>query len=189
MTRMTRMKGIIRRAVVCGAVAMAAGGAAAAARAAEPVEFTVIPAGDYANFPVNWDTSATPVFHGLIRTPEHYAAVFHPAPVMRSARPFAPPPELFADGMLLFVVRVIPAPGAGETPLAAESVVADGDEVVLRYRFVEPAAEATFTVKQSLVVRLPRRPVARVRFIENGEPVGDLRPADGGWAVPPPAAD
>lgn len=186
------MSGIPRRASgrgVVGAAAVVAVAVAGLARAAEPVEFTVVPAGDYANFPVNWDSSTVPVFHGLIRTPEQYAAVFHPAPVMRSTRPFAPPPEFFAEGMLLFVVRVIPAPAAAETPLAVESLVADGDDLVLRYRFVEPAAEATYTVKQALVVRLPRRPVATVRFIENGEPAGDLRLTEGRWAVPPPATD
>jgi len=60
---------------------------------------------------------------------------------------------------------------------------------VLRYRFVPPAAKATSTVKHTLALRLARQPMGRVRFVENGEPLGDLRVAAGEWAVPKPAAD
>jgi hypothetical protein len=170
-------------------VALAASLLVAPGRAAEPVAFTRIQADEYASFPVNWDEAATPVFRGLLRTPDEYAAVFHPAPVMRSGKPFAPPAGFFADGMVLVVARVIDAPAAGETPLAVESLEAEGDELVLHYRFTPPAATATYTVKEVLAVRIPNRPYGRVRFVENGAPVGDLRVADGEWAVPKPAAD
>lgn len=158
--------------------------AAVVAAAGEPVAHTTVSAGDYASFLVNWDDAAAPVFLAAIRTPQEYAAVFHPAPVMGTRRPFAPPAEFYADAMLLVVARVIAAPAADETPLAVESLAAEGEDLVLRYRFTPPTTAGTFTVKEVLLVRVPTRPVDRVRFIENGEPVGDLRPADGAWARP-----
>ena len=161
----------------------------AVATAAEPVAHSTVPAGDYASFLVTWDHEATPVFRAVIRTPQEYAAVFHPAPGMGNRRPFAPPADFYADALLLVVARVIDAPAAGEKPLAVESLVADGDDLVLRYRFTPPAAKATFTVKEVLLVRVPTRPPAAVRFIENGGPAEELRPADGVWALPAPSAD
>lgn len=176
------------RGLVLGAVWLAAWGVPAC-RAAEPVAFTTIAPDEFANFPVNWDDATTPVFRGLLRTPEEYAAVFHPAPVLGNRKPFAPPPSFFDDGMILVVARVIDAPAAGETPLVVESLTADGEDLVLRYRFVPPAVRGTSTVKQTLALRLARQPVARVRFVENGEPLADLQIAAGEWAVPKPAAD
>lgn len=186
------MTTIARRAAVrhvfLGAVWLAAWGVPAC-RAAEPVAFSTIAPDEFANFPVNWDDATTPVFRGLLRTPEEYAAVFHPAAVLGNRKPFAPPPSTFDDGMILVVARVIDAPAGGETPLVVESLTRDGDDLVLRYRFVPPAARATSTVKHALVLRLARQPVGRVRFVENGEPLGDLRVAAGEWAVPMPVAD
>ncbi|MFM7243377.1 MAG: hypothetical protein ACKO40_04270, partial [Planctomycetaceae bacterium] len=154
------------------AIAVLSGVTGSFSAAGEPVAFTTVAASDYASFLVNWDEASAPVFVAAIRTPQEYAAAFHPAPVMGNRRPFAPADEFFADAMLLVVARVIDAPAAGEKPLAVESLVADGDDLVLRYRFTPPSSVATHTVKQTLVVRVPKRGGGRVRFVENGQPAG-----------------
>lgn len=154
--------------------------------AGEPVAFTTVAAGDYASFLVTWDEASAPVFVAAIRTPQEYAAAFHPAPVMGNRRPFAPPDEFFADAMLLVVARVVDAPAAGERPLAVESLATEGEDLVLRYRFTPVAAPATFRIKEVLLVRVPKRGGGSVRFVENGQPVGELEPDDGAWAAPLP---
>jgi hypothetical protein len=49
-----------------------------------------IPMHTYQNFPVNWDEQAEPRFYALIRTPQEYDQLFHPAPIGRDPRPFHP---------------------------------------------------------------------------------------------------
>ncbi|MFM7205398.1 MAG: hypothetical protein ACKO4T_01830 [Planctomycetaceae bacterium] len=169
--------------------AVVAVGCAMTAVSAEDLAFTTIPPEEYASFLANWDEEQSAIFHGVLRTPQEYAAAFRPAVVMPNHKPCGPPPEFFTAGMLLVVARVIDAPAAGEQPLAVESLTAEGDEIILRYRFMRPASPATSTVKQPLVVRIASRPVDRVRFIENGRPVGDLHVAQGQWAVPQPPLD
>ena len=171
------------------AIAVLSAFASVVAFAGEPIACTTVPTSEYASFLVNWDDQAAPVFLAAIRTPREYAAVFHPAPVMGNRRPFAPPADFYADSMLLVVARVIDAPAAADTTLAVESLVAEGEDLVLRYRFTPPTAPATHTVKEVLLVRLPKRVAGRVGFIENGERVGDLRLSAGEWAAPQPRAD
>jgi len=159
--------------------------ARAAPAAGDDVPFQVVGRNDYRNFVANWDDSHA-VFMALIRTPSEYAAVFHPAPVAANTKPFAPAPELFDDQMILVVSRVVGAPADGEKILAVRGLESDGGTLTLRYDFTPPAAAATFTVKEVLQLRIPRREVERVRVLENDVPVGELRPAEGVWSIPPP---
>jgi len=176
-------------AAKAAAIAVLSAVTSVVAVAGDPIGCTTVPSTEYASFLVNWDDQATPVFLAAIRTPREYETVFHPAPVMGNRRPFAPPADLYADFMLLVVARVIDAPAAADTPFAVESLVAEGGDLVLRYRYTPPASGATHTVKQTLVVRVPARPFDGVRFIENGDQVGDLRLSAGQWANPQPPAD
>ena len=156
-----------------------------ASAAGDEVPFQVVGRNDYRNFVANWDDSHA-VFMALIRTPSEYAAVFHPAPVAGNTKPFAPAPELFDEQMILVVSRVVGAPADGERILTVRGLESDGGTLTLRYDFAPPAAAATFTVKEVLQLRIPRREVERVRVLENDVPVGELRPAEGVWSIPPP---
>lgn len=151
---------------------------------AEPIPSFRIAADAYRNFVGNWDNAAQPVFMALIRTPAEYEAVFHPAAVPGAAKPFGPPPELFDREMILVVARVVDAPAADETVLEPVEVTAEGDAIELRYRFTPPRPGASFTIKETLVLRIPRRDVTTVRFVENDEQVGGLTPAAGTWSLP-----
>jgi hypothetical protein len=137
--------------------------ARAAPAAGDDVPFQVVGRNDYRNFVANWDDSHA-VFMALIRTPS----------------------ERFDDQMILVVSRVVGAPADGEKILAVRGLESDGGTLTLRYDFTPPAAAATFTVKEVLQLRIPRREVERVRVLENDVPVGELRPAEGVWSIPPP---
>lgn len=151
---------------------------------AEKVAFTRIGRDDYRNFIANWNDAEVPVFRALVRTPAEYDAVFHPARVMRDAKPTRVPNAFFEAEMLLVVARVVPAPGPADTVFEVDALAADGDTLELRYRFAPPVAGASFTVKEMLALRIPRRDVGVVRIIENGTPVGELAITDGRWSEP-----
>lgn len=157
---------------------------AAGAALAEEIPFTRIGRDDYQNFIANWNDADVPVFRALIRTPAEYDAVFHPARVIGAAKPTRVPAEFFQKGMLLVVARVVPAPGPADKVLEADALTADGTTLELRYRFTPPAAGGSFTVKEMLALRIPRRDVGVVRIVENGAPVGELAIADGQWSEP-----
>lgn len=164
--------------------AVATGLLASVASANDDVPFQIVGKNEYRNFVANWDDSHA-VFMALIRTPAEYAAVFHPAPVGGTTKPFAPPPELFDEQMILVVSRVVTAPAEGEKILTVQKLEADGGTLTLRYHLAPPAAQATFSVKEVLQLRIPRRDVDEVRVLEDDIPVGKLRPGQGAWSIPP----
>ena len=55
------------------------------------VPYELIPPSAYQNFLKNWDPKS-PVLSALIQSPTQYNALYHPAPLNRPNRPFAPPP-------------------------------------------------------------------------------------------------
>ena len=139
---------------------------------------------DYQNFLKNWDDQKQAVLYALIQTPARYDALFHPAPLMRDKRPFAPEAELYAKEQILVVARVMPAPDNMDKVFEVERVVERGQALELHYRFNEPEKGATFSVKDLLTLRIPKHDYEKVLFIENGKQIGELKPAQGQWCVP-----
>lgn len=140
--------------------------------------------GDYQNFLKNWDEKKQAVLYALIQTPAQYDALFHPAPLMGAKRPFAPEAEVYTNEQILVVARVIVAPENMDKVFEVERVTERGQELALHYRFNEPKTNATFSVKNYLAVRIPRRDYKKVTFFENTKPMGELKPAEGQWSVP-----
>jgi hypothetical protein len=140
--------------------------------------------GDYQNFLKNWDEKRHPVLYALIRTPAQYDALFHPAPVMRDKRPFAPGADIYAREQILVVARVMVASENMNQAFEAERVTEKGRELALHYRFHEPETNATFSVKNHMALRIPRREYQKVTFFENGKRIGELKTAEGQWSVP-----
>lgn len=66
----------------------------------------------------------------------------------------------------------------------AEGVTANGERLVLRYRFSYPKPEASYTVKNCWGVVIPKRDYKEVIFIENGIIIWVLNMAKGKWSVP-----
>ena len=156
--------------------------------AIEPKEralaYTRIDVGEYQSFLKNWDDKKHPVLCALIQTPAHYEALFHPAPVMGTKRPFAPDAALYINEQILLVARVMPASENMDGVFEVERISVVEQQLALHYRFNEPQTNATFLVKHYLAVRIPRHDYEKVIFVENGEKVGELNTGEGQWCVP-----
>jgi len=149
-----------------------------------PVEYKRIGVGEYQNFLKNWDETKQPVCFALLQSPAQYGALFAPAPVMGKKRPFAPDKEVFAKEQILVVARVIAMPENLDKVFEVDRLVEKGQTLEFVYRFNAPKTGASFSVKDFLAVRIPKRDYQKVVILENGKPVGELKPAEGLWAVP-----
>lgn len=152
-------------------ILLLAGGICSAVAADPELSFQCINPNDYQSFVQNWDEKAQPVRAALVRTPAEWNAVFHPAPVMRGKKPFAPADSEFATNQFLVVARVMPAP-TGEA-FRVEQVTAEKDVLTVRYAYVAPRP-ASYDVKEFLGLRLPARPFTKVFVEENGKTVATL---------------
>lgn len=150
---------------------------------AEALEFRRIRADDYANFPVNW-SSERPYRVGLIRSLEDYEKVFNAAAFGGNRRPYGPEAKLFEQEMLIVVGRVIPAPANLDQAMVIERVVAKGQTLEVTFRSRPGPDTATYTVKAMATVRVPRRDVERVVFLEGDKKVEELDVASGQWLFP-----
>jgi len=140
--------------------------------------------GDYQNFLKNWDDKKHVVLYALIQTSARYDALFHPAPVMGARRPFAPDAEVYAKEQILVVARVMVAPENMDKVFEVERITEKGQELALYYHFNEPKTKATFSVKNYLAVRIPKRDYKKVIFVENGKQIGELDITKGQRSVP-----
>ncbi len=133
----------------------------------EAIPYRVLPADSFAAFVKNW--SGDQALQAVIRTPAEWDAVFSPAVVMGNPKPTAPEPEFFRKEQLLVVAKVTPAPGPGENPLLVKSLVsvANGNGQVLIYRYVPPAAPATYQVKSVLILAVPKEYAGPFHFVED----------------------
>ncbi len=145
------------------------------------VPYKRISVGEYQNFIGNWDDKKDPVLCALIRSAREYSAVFHPAPVMRLRKPFAPDEELFDKELIILIAKVMTAPADTDKAFADATVTETGDTLMIHYRFIDAKSDATYTVKNFLALRIPKRDYKRVLFLENGKQAGELKPSEGGW--------
>lgn len=153
---------------------------------AAPLQSERIPAGTFAGFVKNWDDAKTPVLCALIRDQAGWNGVFGAAAFMGNKRPFAPAAATWDKQQLLVVSRVMPSPANGDMDKAFTVQGLDDDgkgTLTLRYTFTAPP-KASSTVKNELLLQIPRQDYTRVVVIENGRTVGELAP--GKWVVPAP---
>lgn len=136
----------------------------------------------FQNFVANWDSDVSWAFLAVVRTPEEYDRVFHPAGVMGVKRPYHPPESFFRGSQMLVVCRT--ARDHYDLMLAVEDVREKGDELTLSYRYSGPA-ELSSGFKNTLTVYVPKKDYAKVRFVENGKELKTLDLRAGQWAVPP----
>lgn len=138
----------------------------------------------FQNFVANWDLAKHPVLYAVIRTPEEYDRIYHPAGVMGATRPYAPEETFFQDRQILLVCRTVDE--LDEKQFVLEGVEEIGNELSVRYRYTGPFHGERGRYKMPFAVYVPKKDYARVRFIENGATLGVLELAAGQWAVPPP---
>lgn len=150
------------------------------------VEYARIGGGDYQNFVGNWDDGKYPLLYALIQSSDRYGKVFHSAAVMGATKPYAPDPAMFAKEMILVAARVMQAPKSEDADkcFEVERVVQTGQDLAVYYRFKEDVEKASHSIKNCLILRLPKRDYKNVFLFENGKQVGVLHPAQGQWSVP-----
>lgn len=129
----------------------------------------------YQCFIKNWDEKQNPVLCAVVRTPADFSALFHPAPIGGTQRPFAPPPEFFTKEQILVVARVMPAQSSPDGGFTFEKLTRQNNELALHYRFQPQSSKATFSVKNFLALRLPQHPYSSVTFYENGLKIKTLK--------------
>lgn len=140
---------------------------------------------DFQSFVGNWDIEAHPVLVANPRNPSEFGALFHPAPVMGSKRPFAPEPSFWESHQVLVAARVMDAPKDPDKVFSVESLSENGAELTLKYLYARPDSTASFTIGYYLALAIPRKDYSRILFVENGEAVGALTPSNGAWCAPP----
>lgn len=165
--------------LICACLALTAPAAA--------IKSERIPADTFSSFVKNWDDAKTPVLCALIRDKAGWDGVFGAAAFMGNKKPFAPADTTWNTQQILVVSRVMPAPADGnfDKAFTVQSLADDGKgTLTLRYTFTAPP-KASSTVKNELLLKVPRKDYTRVVVVENGKTVGELGP--GMWVVPAPA--
>jgi hypothetical protein len=152
-----------------------------------PVPYRRIGGTEYQNFLKNWDDRHMPLLCAVLGSPSRYEAWFHPAPLNRPNKAFAPAPGFYAKEQILVVARVTAGVDAMDGVFGVERVEESGSEVTLFYRFEKPVKAADYTVKAHLAVRIPQKEYGRAVFVENGKPVAALDLRKGEWSLPPAA--
>ncbi|MEP0872896.1 hypothetical protein NDA01_24060 [Trichocoleus desertorum AS-A10] len=152
-----------------------------------------IPMYAYQNFLINWDEQAEPRFYALIRTPQEYDQVFHPAPIAGDPRPFHPEASLYEKSQILMVAHVFaasPDPSKADRIFEVERVTTKAGELTLRYRLKRPKSDVDAAqFKFFLAIQVPRANYRKVTIFEDGKLVGQLKPSEGLWTVPKPAPE
>jgi hypothetical protein len=151
------------------------------------IEYRTLELDRFQSFIKNWDSKKHPVLCARISKPEEWDAVFDPAPVMGPRRQaFAPAKEVYRKEQLLLVARVVEAAGEKELKklFQVQKITANGEELVVRYRFRKSRKPASFTMKHALLVLVPRHDYKKIKFVENGKAMGTLNLARGQWSVP-----
>ena len=161
-------------------------GCASASTSGNPVAYERENLGTFRNFVGNWGDAKHTVRYAVIRTPEDYDRIYHPASVMGADRPYAPKPEFFRESQILLVCRSVPK--LSQKQFVTERVEEAGSELTVYYRYSGPTRASRGNAamfKQDFALYVPKKEYVRVRFIENGSLLGVLELAAGQWTVPP----
>ena len=149
------------------------------------VPFSTISSGAYSGSLKNWDDKAQPVMCALIRSQSEWSYWFQPADNANAKHKFvhsedamAPKAQYFESRQLLLATRVIQAPDSVERDqiFTPEKVTMKNGVLQLNYRFNQPLSDATYKVKDFLLVEIPkeRYTTGPVQFIENGRKVCEI---------------
>ena len=153
---------------------------------AAPVPIERIPSDTFSSFVKNWDETKVPVLCALILDQAGWDGVFGTAAFKGNKKPFAPATATWKQHQILVVSHVMPAPADGgfDKAFGVQSVDDDGKgTLTVRYTFT-PAKKNSSTVKNQMLLNIPRKDYTRVVIIEGGKTVGELGP--GAWVKPEP---
>ena len=141
----------------------------------------LITPGDYGSFVKNWDDAKIPALYALIRTPQEWDDVFHPAPVMGQRKPFCPDPSVYEKQQIIIIAHVVAAPADDQQPepLQIKEVTENDGVLTVHYQFAEPSKKASYTIKAHLGWLIPKQIYTQVVFVENGKRTTTLNLSEG----------
>ena len=140
------------------------------------IPFERVPADRYLSFVMNWDDARDPVLYTVMDSDKDWDKVFHPAPLMGAKKPFGPMAKEWRESTYLVITRVMPSPKAGEDAFTIESLEESPDgTLTIRYHYKIPQP-ASYTIKNALLIKIPKKSYNRIVWIENGKRVGELTP-------------
>jgi hypothetical protein len=148
------------------------------------VSFQRIKIDEYQNFLKNWDSVKHPVLFALIQNATQYDMLFSPAAVGGNKKPFAPDGKIYEKEQLLIVAKEMIAPPNMEASFKVEKLSEEDGNLVLSYAYNRVKSNATYSVKNYLGLRIPKKSYKKVTFIQNGEKVGELHLDQGEWVTP-----
>lgn len=161
--------------VSIAAVALAAASAAPSGAIPPPpvpvaFPYEVIDSRDYQVFVQNWSPASRPLCVA-IRSGEDWDRVFHPAPVMRGNRAFAPPASFWSDHIILLIAREMPMTGEDAIRIDGVDEIAGRLEIRLAFHIVD--ASSTMNAWKGIVIGRPDW-LSRVAFRAGNETVCSL---------------
>jgi hypothetical protein len=139
---------------------------------------------DYQNFLKNWDSVKHPVLYALIQNASQYDMLFAPAAVGGSKKPFAPDGKVYEKEQLLIVAKEMIAPPNMEASFEVEKLSEEDGNLVLSYVYNRVKSNATYSVKNYLGLRIPKKAYRKLILIQNGEKIGELQLDQGEWVMP-----
>ena len=128
---------------------------------------------DYQDYVVHWRPANAPLCKALT-SEAAWEQTLHPAAVMGTRRPFAPPAAFWRTHALLFVARTIYA-GPVDNVLNVRRIVRSRDRIVLDYTF-SPTPHASSTMNWWIGAVVAKPLPALIVFRENDRTVCTLRP-------------
>jgi hypothetical protein len=151
--------------------------------AGEP-SYSLLDPSAYQSFVANWKPANKPLC-AVIQSQADWAAVFRPAPVMGTNRPFGPPAELWSDGAVLMLARVV---DAGDTANVFHliGIHRDKDVIDVDVSFHRTPA-ASSRIKWWLGVTVSKTLPPMVRFREDGRVICTIQPGSCIWLRSMPA--
>jgi len=182
----------VKKIILLTAVIFLAGVALLVQLQKKSVSYQTIPAGYYQNFLSSRERNEQEVLCALIRTPEEYDILFHPAAVMPiriggEMRPFFPDKTFYDTNQIIVVAREMPAPEDGRLNkvFAVDKIIAKNGNLLFYYTFKKPQNISAFSVNNYLAVRIPKEGIyKKVLFFENGKNVGNLNLTKDEWVIP-----
>ena len=148
------------------------------------VSFQRIKIDEYQNFLKNWDSVKHPVLFALIQNASQYDMLFAPAAVGGNKKPFAPDGKIYEKEQLIIVAKEMIAPPNMEASFKVEKISEEDGNLILSYVYNRVNSNATYSVKNYLGLRIPKKMYKKMILIQNGEKIGELRLAEGEWVMP-----
>lgn len=141
----------------------------------------------YQSFLKNWDDAAYPLFYALITSDEAYGQYFAPAAVMGNTKPYKPEPGFYQTSSLLVVARLTKPAATGRSIFSLVKCVKNNGVITLCYKLGSPNQNATFTLKDGLVIRFDKAPVRKIVIYENSRKVGEINPGHDSFPTDKPS--